>query len=435
MTKSKMTTKAIMSTAVLALVISIMPTGNAFSQTNFGVIQAEAATATYTAKSNVNLRTGGSLKHKIVTQIKKGQTVKVVSYGSSWSKVIYGSTPGYVSTSYLKKGGTPTQVSAPSSSATNYTAKSNVNLRTGGSLKHKIITQIKKGQTVKMVSYNSKWSKVLYGSKTGYVSTSYLTKTAEKKPVTASATKYVTTDRLNMRTGASTKYKIITTIPKGKTVTYVSKSGSWYKVKYGSKTGWVSSAYLKKPGTAAEKYPAPSTNTPGKYVDGVLIVNKKYSLPSTYNPGINSTAQKALNAMVADAKKQKVYLSTVSSYRSYWYQNTLYNNYVKKHGKAKADRFSARPGYSEHQTGLAFDFGGTNQKHWFEESFASTKEGKWLASNAHKYGFHLRYQKGKESVTGYMYEPWHFRYLGQDMATKVKTSGKTLEEYFNVSGK
>lgn len=190
-----------------------------------------------------------------------------------------------------------------------------------------------------------------------------------------------------------------------------------------------------KPAPAPPKYPAPSTNTPGKYVNGILIVNKVYALPSTYNPGINPTAQKAVNDMVAAAKSQGVTLSILSAYRSYSYQSTLYNNYVKRDGKAAADRYSARPGHSEHQTGLAFDFGGTTTKHNFESSYADTKEGKWLAANAQKYGFILRYPKGKEHITGYMFEPWHFRYVGSGEAPKIKSTGKTLEEYLGVKGK
>lgn len=182
------------------------------------------------------------------------------------------------------------------------------------------------------------------------------------------------------------------------------------------------------------KYPAPSTNTPGKYAGGILVVNKVYALPSTYNPGIIPVAQQGVNAMVSAAKQDGVYLSVISAFRSYSYQKTLYENYVKRDGQAAADRYSARPGHSEHQSGLAFDFGGTNQSHWLKSSFADTAEGKWLAANAHKYGFILRYPKGKESITGYMFEPWHFRYVGSGEAPKIKASGKTLEEYLNVRG-
>jgi len=183
------------------------------------------------------------------------------------------------------------------------------------------------------------------------------------------------------------------------------------------------------------KYPAPSTDTPGYYVDGILVVNKVYALPSTYNPGIHPLAQTAADELMADAKAQGVNLSVISAFRSYSYQETLYNNYVERDGQAAADRYSARPGHSEHQTGLAFDFGGTNQSYWLKTSFADTAAGRWLEANAYKYGLILRYPEGKESITGYMFEPWHFRYVGSRESAKIKASGKTLEEYLGVRGR
>lgn len=261
----------------------------------------------------------------------------------------------------------------------------------------------------------------------------------EKFPLAAKKSEtpvmYRTIDQLNMRSKPSASSSLIGSIPKGGTVEYLSKEGTWYKVKYGSKTGWVNSAYLSDKAASPQiAYPAPSTKTPGTYASGVLIVNKKYGLPSSYNPGVNKLAQKAVDAMVVEAKKQGIQLTAFSTFRSYNRQKELYNNYVRQHGTAEANRFSAKPGYSEHQTGLAFDLGGSNQSQWLKESFATTKEGKWLAMNAHQYGFILRYPKGKEKITGYMYEPWHYRYIGSELALKVKNSDKTLEEYVNVAG-
>ena len=115
-----------------------------------------------------------------------------------------------------------------------------------------------------------------------------------------------------------------------------------------------------------------------------------------------------------------------SAFRSYDYQNTLYNNYVSWYGKEQADTFSARAGYSEHQTGLAIDV------NTIDDSFAYTPEAVWLAQHAHEYGFIIRYPKGKESITGYQYEPWHIRYLGIETATAVYNSGLTLEEYLGI---
>jgi len=171
------------------------------------------------------------------------------------------------------------------------------------------------------------------------------------------------------------------------------------------------------------------------YINDILVVNKKYALPPSYAPGINPTAQSALDGMIADAGKAGHELNVISSYRSYSYQEDLYNRYVSSHGEEQAKRFAALPGHSEHQTGLTFDLGGTeNEGDWLSGSFGDTPAGKWLAANAHQYGFIVRYPKGKEAITGYIYEPWHFRYLGVEAATKVYHSGLTLEEYLGISG-
>jgi len=165
------------------------------------------------------------------------------------------------------------------------------------------------------------------------------------------------------------------------------------------------------------------------YIDGILIANKTYPLPSTYNPGVNAKANAALKKMFAAAKKEGLNLFVRSGFRSYSTQKYLYNSYVKRDGKAAADRYSARPGHSEHQTGLAFDINKANS------SFAGSPEAKWLAKNCHKYGFIIRYPKGKESITGYIYEPWHVRYLGIETATSVYDSGLCLEEYLGITSK
>ncbi|WP_332646359.1 M15 family metallopeptidase [Lysinibacillus sp. 54212] len=169
------------------------------------------------------------------------------------------------------------------------------------------------------------------------------------------------------------------------------------------------------------------------FVQGVLIASKKYPLPKTFNPGEDPTARAALNEMIAAAKKDGFVLVAFSGFRSYEYQNTLYTNYVNRDGKEAADRYSARPGYSEHQTGLSFDIGEKGQEDlWLTSEFGETEAGRWLVNNAHKYGFILRYPKGKENVTGYMYESWHFRYLGKELAEKVYQSRLTLEEYLKI---
>ena len=170
------------------------------------------------------------------------------------------------------------------------------------------------------------------------------------------------------------------------------------------------------------------------YTNGVLIVNKKYPLPKTYNKGEDPKARAAFEKMAAAAKPEGFELVAFSGFRSYEYQTTLYTNYVKRDGQEQADRYSARPGYSEHQTGLAFDIGELGKEDlWLTSEFGETPAGQWLLDHAHEYGFILRYPKGKEDITGFMYESWHFRYLGVELATKVKNKGVTLEEYLELN--
>ena len=193
----------------------------------------------------------------------------------------------------------------------------------------------------------------------------------------------------------------------------------------------------------------------GSYTDpdsNLVIVNKKHPLSSSYAPGdlvavntltydgrtvyMRAEAAAALKTMFDAAKNEGIYLKAGSGYRSYSTQSSLYSNYVANYGQASADRFSARPGYSEHQTGLAMDISDYSEANYVEESFEDTEEGIWLAKNAYKYGFILRYPATKESVTGYMYEPWHFRYVGVSIATEIYSRGAdyTYEEYTGLPG-
>lgn len=163
------------------------------------------------------------------------------------------------------------------------------------------------------------------------------------------------------------------------------------------------------------------------YIDGILIANKSYPLPSNYNPGVNPEAKAALDNMFAAAAAEGCSMRICSGFRSYSTQKSLYQKYVKRDGQAVADTYSARPGYSEHQTGFAFDINRASM------SFEGTKEAVWLEQNAYKYGFIMRYPKGKESITGYQYEPWHYRYVGVQRAQKLFSSGLTIEEYYGIT--
>lgn len=163
------------------------------------------------------------------------------------------------------------------------------------------------------------------------------------------------------------------------------------------------------------------------YIDGILIVNKSYALPSTYNPGVSYEAKSAFDTMAAAAYSDGISLYIISDFRTYDYQAGLYQRYVNRSGRAEADRYSARAGHSEHQTGLAFDLNS------LEQSFGQTAAGIWLAEHCHEYGFIIRYPEDKEHITGYMYEPWHIRYLGTETAANIYESGLCLEEYLGIT--
>ena len=164
------------------------------------------------------------------------------------------------------------------------------------------------------------------------------------------------------------------------------------------------------------------------YVDGVLLANKTYSLPASYDPkGLTKETSAAFKKMQTAAYKDGISLWVCSGYRSYYDQRYLYNMYCNRDGKAAADTYSARPGYSDHQTGMAIDVNNAS------DSFSGTREAKWLANNCAKYGFIIRYPKGKEAYTGYQYESWHIRYVGTPLAQNITNSGLSLEEYFGIT--
>mgnify|MGYP001949993829 CR=1 FL=1 len=182
-----------------------------------------------------------------------------------------------------------------------------------------------------------------------------------------------------------------------------------------------------------------------------VLVNKQRKLPENYKPAdlvfpnvpfllpeksekrmMREEAARALEQMFAAAEADGIALAGVSAYRSHEYQKTLFARYVAKDGLEKARTYSAYPGTSEHETGLAIDISGIDGACAAESCFAGTAEAEWLAAHAAEFGFIVRYPLGKEEITGYMYEPWHLRYVGVELAKEVTEKGVTLEEYFGA---
>lgn len=185
--------------------------------------------------------------------------------------------------------------------------------------------------------------------------------------------------------------------------------------------------------------------------DPLILVNKENSIGSDFVPNdlqipnipllsqgdieknyVSAKIIPDLEQLVADAKNEGLNLYLVSGYRSYSRQVELYDSYINQYGTDHTELYSAKPGHSEHQTGLSLDVSSPSANNNLEEVFAYTNEGIWLAENAHKYGFIIRYPKGKEEITQYAYEPWHIRFVGKEAASEIYRKNLTLEEFLEI---
>ena len=179
----------------------------------------------------------------------------------------------------------------------------------------------------------------------------------------------------------------------------------------------------------------------------LILVNREFGLERDYSPDdlagiryyasdrtpearfMRATAAEAFHNMVEEARRYGIEFVMTTAFRTYAFQSVLYNNHVANHGQAAADRFSARPGHSEHQTGLAVDISAASVNYRLTVAFADTDEGRWIADNAFRFGFISRYPDGTEDITGFQFEPWHLRYVGLPAAEYIHTQGIVLEEY------
>lgn len=182
--------------------------------------------------------------------------------------------------------------------------------------------------------------------------------------------------------------------------------------------------------------------------DLLVLVNKEQGLPADYVAGdlvdlgdlpatrsglkVRREVLGALRRMLDGAKKEGLEVMVLSAFRSYQEQAAIYSGYVRSMGEARASRISAQPGKSQHQLGTTVDFTSSRVGYDLVEAFGDTPEGRWLWDNAHAYGFVMSYPGGKEHITGYAYEPWHYRYVGVEAATRVRNLGITLEEFLSA---
>lgn len=168
------------------------------------------------------------------------------------------------------------------------------------------------------------------------------------------------------------------------------------------------------------------------YIDGILVVNKEFGLPKNFVKSADPEALKAFELMKSDAKKDGIEINIRSGHRTTETQEMLFTNYAKRDGIENANRYSAKPGHSEHESGLTFDITTEDTTTSIGDWFNDTEQAKWLYENAYKYGFILRYPKNKEHITGYKFESWHYRYIGKEHSKNFAMNDLTLEEYLKI---
>lgn len=241
------------------------------------------------------------------------------------------------------------------------------------------------------------------------------------------------------RASAQADGEIVFQLEENEEIEVLSSMGGWDKIKYKGEI-----AYLKTDDLSLERIerkPVEEKKTDLRpkeeveireltIINGILLVNKEYGLPKNHFKAVNPEAQSHLDQMVATIKEEEgLSLLVHSAHRTNELQRIFYNNSIERNGYEIASIYSAKPGHSEHESGLAFDICDRAEKHRLKESFAGSPEGIWLKENAHRFGFILRYPKGKTNITGYAYEPWHFRYVGIEHAEIIYDRDITLEEY------
>ena len=428
----------------------------------------------------LNIRTGPSTGYRSLGLLDNGETVTVLeNCGNGWYAVRTSSnTFGYCSGDYLRVTlGTspapqpePTPQPSEPDADTRWNGRTTafVNLRSGPSTGYRIYLTVPLGDAITILDRsNSGWYRVQYGSYTGYMSSDYIDVlgAVEETPTTPSSepdadTRWNgrTTAFVNLRSGPSTGYRIYLTVPLGDAITILDRSNSgWYRVQYGSYTGYMSSDYIQVLGTV-EETPDPTVPTPPPagtvdVSDPLLLVNPWNAVPEDYAVSLvsigdgESVDQRCYGDLMQMLDDCAVYGNAqpyvCSSYRTNDTQTRLYENkvdrliaqgYSPSDARTEAAKAVAIPGTSEHQLGLAVDIVDLRYQ-VLDAGQEDTATQQWLMQNSWKYGFILRYPNDKTAVTGIIYEPWHYRYVGRENAKAIYESGLCLEEYLQAQGK
>ncbi len=422
----------------------------------------------------VNLRSGPSTGYRIYLTVPLGDAITILDRSNAgWYRVQYGSYTGYMSSDYIDVLGaveeTPTTPSPEPDTETHWNGRTTafVNLRSGPSTGYHVYLTVPLGDAITILDRsNSGWYRVQYGSYTGYMSSDYIdvlgaveeTTTPSSEPDADTRWNGRTTAFVNLRSGPSTGYRIYLTVPLGDAITILDRSNSgWYRVQYGSYTGYMSSDYIQVLG-AVEETPDPTVPTPPPagtvdVSDPLLLVNPWNAVPEDYAVSLvsigdgESVDQRCYGDLMQMLDDCAVYGNAqpyvCSSYRTNDTQTRLYENkvdrliaqgYSPSDARTEAAKAVAIPGTSEHQLGLAVDIVDLRYQ-VLDAGQEDTATQQWLMQNSWKYGFILRYPNDKTAVTGIIYEPWHYRYVGRENAKAIYESGLCLEEYLQAQGK
>lgn len=233
---------------------------------------------------------------------------------------------------------------------------------------------------------------------------------------------YQAQDIITVYSSTNDRQDTVMVLEPGSYIATYGMENNWIKISHNNKEGYIKNENLGE------------IEDPNmfKVIDGILVVNQEFYLPEDYEPEMSKRALDSFELMKEEMQRLDMDIKIVSEFRSFDYQKNLYNNDLENYGEEYVNSYTAKPGHSEHQTGLAIDLGLANGPNGVSKDFGETREAEWLEANSYKYGFILRYPRGKDGATGYAFEPWHFRYVGAETAKKIYESGLSLEEYYGI---
>jgi|GEM_PF-2159892 len=384
---------------------------------------------------NATVRTGPAASYGSFTTLPSGTQVLVGDRRAHWAQVTVNGRTGWIHTNSLAfgNGRRPGRARATVAVHTRPNAETNVMRRLPQGHEFMVIQRTTNGDDV-----HQGWTQIRTRHNgetiTGWIRSNQVEFAGQVRRTTGGGTHPV-------RTGPSADFRLVQRIPNNTQVRVLAEAGNWSRIRYTlngvTRYGWIASNRLAVATSGVR------TLTTAEALSYQALVNNNFRLSSNFSPPdlrtvnvrrngnqrLRSTAATQAEALFAAANRNGHTLIAVSGYRSYATQTTVHNNHIANLGVTEARRISARPGHSEHQLGLALDLSTPDLNGQLLQRFSSTPEGRWVRNNAHRFGFIIRYPHNREADTGFVYEPWHIRYVGVETATTIFNRGLILEEF------